>query len=220
MSLKNSKTQESKIFILEIGLFNCALLTEFVGSWLHHLQVNHPSSTILSNITHSKGSVRGSEVFLSNLASNFSFRVISSDGIPDEFPAVNQANGEGGGPREDRKCTHRTEDFEAHVKEAFDSLKEGMPEPLLDRSQLCEGLARVLPRRPSFRTLERWVLRGLPYGRDPLNGRRVYRLSEALGWYLSQLDMGSPAADGRAEARKCLVSPPRRPPATRPQRGR
>lgn len=79
------------------------------------------------------------------------------------------------------------------------------PEPYLDRKDLRTALEMLLPGKPSFRTIERWCERGLPFGRDPLNGRRVYLLSEVMAWYRSSVSFGSPAAEGKAVAREVAL---------------
>jgi len=92
-------------------------------------------------------------------------------------------------------------DIERSVQTAMNFCFKGEPEPYLDRSGLREALGHILPSRPSFRTIERWVDRGLPFGRDPGNGRRRYLLSRVLVWYEDAIRYGSPAAEGRAHAR-------------------
>lgn len=88
------------------------------------------------------------------------------------------------------------------VELALQHCFEGGVEPFLDRSGLREALGHILPRRPSYRTLERWAHRGLPYGRDPLNGRRIYLLSAVVTWFYGAMSIGSPAAEGRSAARQ------------------
>lgn len=61
-------------------------------------------------------------------------------------------------------------------------------EPILDLSGITQELARVLPRRPCSRTVQRWVQQGMPYHLKPRGrgkgGRssRWFLFSEVYAW--------------------------------------
>lgn len=61
-------------------------------------------------------------------------------------------------------------------------------EPILDGSQLGVALVPLLHHRPCFRTIQRWVGRGMPHHLRPSAGssakraRRWFLLSEVYAW--------------------------------------
>lgn len=112
------------------------------------------------------------------------------------------------GASEDKARGVVSESVPGNVRLALSQGGLANKEPFLDRSGLRAALALLLPKRPSFRTIERWCERGLPYGRDPLNGRRVYLLSQVMAWYIRSIAHGSPATEGTAQGRGLSLATP------------
>lgn len=93
------------------------------------------------------------------------------------------------------------------VRMALAYSQDLITEPALSLGQLQEAFSFIHPGgRVSCRTIQRWAKdKGLPYGRNRSNDRRVYFLSACLQWYRQTFPVASIAEEASRQARLTLL---------------